>query len=285
MKIKKYSIDILKPDWPKWKKSIANFFLFNLPFLKIRKVNRMLKKRSRLRGGDFIQQVCNDLGFDYKVYHPEEIPKTGPVTMVANHPGGADVVGTIAGLWDYRKDFQVLANELICVEPVVDLVIPVNVMKKSNKVDDSLIHKAYQTGKMVVYFAAGKNSRYNEEGLLRDRRWRTSFLDFAFKYKTPLLVMHIEAKNTKLFYWVSTIREKFDALKKIPLENMFQLREIIKQKGKTVELNLAKLISFEEWSQYYKEGDIKANRLLADQVYNLVYTMDKENYSLQWNKV
>jgi hypothetical protein len=97
--------------------------------------------------------------------------------------------------------------------------------------------------------------------------------------------MHIEAKNTKLFYWVSNIREKFDALKKIPLENMFQLREIIKQKGKTVELNLAKLISFEEWSQYYKEGDIKANRLLADQVYNLVYTMDKENYSLQWKKV
>lgn len=285
MKIKKYSIDLLKPEWPKWKKSIANFFLFNLPFLHIRKVNKILKKRSHLRAGYFIQQVCKDLGFDYKVFHPEEIPISGPVTIVGNHPGGADVVGTIAGLWDYRKDFQILANELICVEPVVDLVIPVNVMKKSNKVDESLIHKAYQSGKIVVYFAAGKNSRYNEEGLLRDRRWRTSFLDFAFKYKTPIMVMHIEAQNTKLFYKVSNFREKFDSLKNIPLENMFQLREIIKQKGRTVELNLGKLIPFEEWSQHYKEGDVKTNRLLADRLYNFVYSMDKENYSIEWEKV
>lgn len=282
MRIKRYSIDLLKPEWPKWKKSIANFFLFNIPILYIRKVNRILKKRSHLKGGTFIKKVCEDIGIEYELYNGENLPAEGPVTMVANHPGGADVLATIATIWDFRTDFKILANELICVEPVVDLVIPVNVMKKKDKVNLEEIHKAYKKDNIVVFFAAGKNSRYNDQGLLRDRRWRTSFLDYAYQYKTPIVILNIDAGNTPLFYKVSKIRENSSSLKKIPLENMFQLREIFKQKGRKVNLITSDPIPFDIWSQHYVKGDIKKNRLLADKLYDFNYSMTSDKTAIQW---
>lgn len=280
--IKKYTIDLLKPKWPKWKKNIANFFLFNIPILHVGKVNKILEKRGHLKAGFFIQQVCEDLGIEYALHNANEIPSNGPVTIVANHPGGADVVGTIAALWDYRHDFKILANELICVEPVVDLVIPVNVMKKENKVDENLIRKAYNNEEMVVFFAAGKNSRYNEKGELKDRRWRSSFLDFANEFKTPILLLHIDTKNTPLFYKVSNFRESKASLKNIPLENIFQLREIFKQKGRKINYVLSELITYETWSTHYIKDDTKTNRILADKLYDRVYSMDKNNNSISW---
>ncbi len=282
--IEKYSIDILKPKWPAWKKLIANFFLFNIPVLHIRKVNRLLAKYKHLEGGTFIQAVCKDIGIPYTLYNAESLPKKGAVTLVANHPGGADVVGAIATFWDHREDFKILANELICVKPVKDIVIPVNVMKKNNKVDLNAIDKAYMNEELVIFYAAGLNSRYTEDGLLRDRRWRTSFLDYAYKYKTPIVVMHIDSKNTPLFYKVANFRAKRPSLKKVPLENMFQLREIFKQKDRKIDYTLSNAIPFEVWGPHYTEGDVKKNRELADSLYDFVYSIQKDKKNLTWER-
>lgn len=280
--IKKYSIDILKPNWPKWKKSLGNFLLFNIPVLHIRKINKLLELHSDKVGGDFIQAVCEDIGIKYELHNGELLPRKGRATLVANHPGGADVVAGIATLWNYRKDFKILANELICVEPVIDLVIPVNVMKKDNKVNFNAIDEAYENENMIIFYAAGMNSRYDEKGELKDRRWRTSFLDYAYKYKTPIVVMNIDTKNTPLFYKVANFRAKRPSLKKVPLENMFQLREIFKQKGRKIDYTVGEAISFEVWSKSYKPGDVKMNRILADSLYDFAYSLEKSSKDLKW---
>ncbi len=182
--IEQYNIDILKPNWAPWKKKIANFFLFNLKFLRIGKTNKMINDLNPLEGGDFIQAATKAIGFEYELHNDENIPSSGPVTMCANHPGGADVVGTIAGLWNRRKDFSILANKLVCIKAVIDLVIPVDLLRSKNKVDLNTIDESYKKNRLVLFFAAGKNSRYNAEGKLVDRRWRTTFLDYAYTYKT-----------------------------------------------------------------------------------------------------
>jgi len=127
-------------------------------------------------------------------------------------------------------DNVILANRLVCIDPVKDMVIPVDTMSKK-KVDINEIDQAYKDGKVVIFYAAGKNSRYNEKGELRDRRWRTTFLEMAKKYNTPIHVMKIEGGNSPLFYKVSKFRERNKWLKNVPLENMFQLREIMEAKG------------------------------------------------------
>ncbi len=281
--IEQYNIDILKPKWSKWKKKIANFVLFNLKFLRIGRTNRMIKKFNHLSGGDFIQACIEEIGFEYEIHNGQGIPAEGPVTLCANHPGGADVVGTIGGLWNIRKDFSILANRLICVKPVMDIVIPVDLLKSKDKVDLDTIEEAYQNNRLVVFYAAGKNSRYNEKGELVDRRWRTTFLDYAYKYKTPIIIMNIITSNTPLFYKVARIREKYSFLKKVPLENMFQLREIFKQKGRKLDMFASRKISFEDWSKFYQPGNIKKNRELADKLYNTVYQLSKDNHNTIWD--
>lgn len=282
--IEKFNMDLLNPKMAPWKKRIADFLLNNLTFLRIRRTNRLLKKYMHLEGGDFIQKVIDDIKFEYNVHHSENIPPNGAVTICANHPGGADVLGTICGLWNVRKDFSILANRLICVKPVMDIVIPVDLLKSKDKVNMNAIDKSYQDGRAVVFYAAGKNSRYNEEGELVDRRWRTTFLDYAYKYKTPLLVFKINSSNTPFFYKVAKFREKRPSLKKVPLENMFQLRELFKQKGRDMDIYTSRLIPFEEWSPRYKPGDLKSNRLLADQLYDTVYSLSETNQSVVWDK-
>ncbi len=282
--IEKYDIDILKPNWPSWKKGIANFVLFNLKFLRIGRTNRLLKKYKHLEGGEFIQAVTKDIGFGHKIHNIENIPSSGPVTLCANHPGGADVVGAIAALWERRQDFSILANKLICVKPVVDLVIPVDLLRSTEKVDMNAIDDAYMANRLVVFYAAGKNSRYNEAGELVDRRWRTTFLDYAYTYKTPIIVMNIITANTPLFYKVAKIRENNPSLKKVPLENLFQLREIFKQSGRDIDMYASRNIPFEEWSQHYTPGDLKKNRILADDLYESVYNLSATNQSIIWDK-
>ena len=281
--IEEYNIDILKPKWASWKKKIANFALFNLKFLRIGKTNKMIKKFSHLEGGDFIQAVTKDIGFEYEIVHGENIPSNGPLTLCANHPGGADVVGTIAGLWNIRKDFSILANKLICVKPVIDIVIPVDLLRSKDKVDLNAIDDSYKKDRCVVFYAAGKNSRYNEKGELVDRRWRTTFLDYAYTYKTPIVVLNIITSNTPLFYKVAKIRENFKFLKKVPLENMFQLREIFKQKGRKINMFSSRLIPFEDWSKQYSPGNLKMNRELADKLYASVYQQSHDNQKVVWD--
>lgn len=281
--IEQYNIDILKPKWAPWKKKLANFALFNLKFLRIGKTNRMIRKYQHLEGGDFIQAVTKDIGFEYEIHNGHNIPATGPLTLCANHPGGADVVGTIAGLWNIRKDFSILANKLICIKQVINLVIPVDLLKSKDKVDMNAIDESYKNGRCVVFYAAGKNSRYNEKGELVDRRWRTTFLDYAYTYKTPIVVLNIITSNTPLFYKVGRIREKYEFLKKVPLENMFQLREIFKQRGRKIDMYSSRVIPFEDWSKQYRPNDLKMNRALADKLYNSVYQLTENNQKVVWD--
>ena len=277
MGIDKYGAHIIAPKLSKWKLRVINGVLNALPFLYIKRTNKILKQYNHLVGGEFIQKVNEELGVKVTFSGSTDVDYDGPLTIVANHPGGADVLATIETLWRFREKFKILANKLICVTPVENLVIPVDTMKKKNKVDFNEIHKAYQEGNAVVFFAAGLNSRFNENGELRDREWRSTFLDYAFQYKTPIICLHIETINSKLFYRVANIRKKFSFLKKVPLENIFQLREFHIEK-EPVHITISPIITYEFWSQLYSETSFKENRQLAKYLYNWTYDLPT-NYS------
>jgi putative hemolysin len=196
---------------------------------------------------------------------------------VANHPGGADVVATISAISQKRPDHVILANELICVEPVVGIVLPVNTMATKNKVNMDEVHQAYRDGKVVVFYAAGKNSRHNENGELRDRKWRPTFLDFALKYNTPITVLQISGSNANIFYKVSEFRETRPRFKKIPLENIFQLRELVKPKKEPISLLFSEPITAEQVNKRLSSGEQKDKHEFANELYDFLYAMDEEN--------
>ncbi len=99
----------------------------------------------------------------------------------------------------------------------------------------------------------------------------------------PIVILNIKTENTPLFYKVAKIREKYAFLKKVPLENFFQLREIFKQKGRKIDMYASRLIPFDDWSQFYAPGDIKKNRELADKLYESVYLLTATNQKVVWD--
>lgn len=268
---KAFSMAMFKPNWAKWKINLADFFLERLPYLWIEKGNKIVKRHDHLSNQAFLRAVLADLDQGIDLIGTNHLPKTGPVTIVCNHPGGADVTATIMAISETRNDLVILANELICIPPIRDLVIPVRTMAKQ-KVDLSLVDAAYEEGKVVVFFAAGKNSRYNEQGELRDRRWRPTFLEYAKKYKTPINVLHISGANSPVFYKVSDFRKRHKRFKNIPLENIFQLRELMLPKGKT-KLYLSKPIHIN-----HELDETKAVlRQKADNFQSFLYAMNEDN--------
>lgn len=274
--IKKYSFEILKPQWPKWKLRLGDFFLNRFTYLGVARVNKLLENYGYLKNQHFIEKVLEEVEVELDLVGLDNVPYSGPVTLVANHPGGADVMATCAAIGRKRDDFVILANELICVEPVVEIVLPVNLMSRNNKVDKELIHEAYKNNKLVIFYAAGNNSRYNEKGELRDRKWRTTFLDFALAYNSPIVVLNIGGGNSPTFYKVSNIRQKYSVFRNIPLENMFQLRELLKSKG-LLKLMFSEPISSAYLKDRLKDDDVKSKRQLADELYAFLYSMDKHN--------
>ncbi len=242
-------------------------------------INKVVKKNQHLANAPFINAACHDLGIKVNLIGQENLPKTGPITIVANHPGGADVLATIVAIGEVRQDMAILANKLICIEPVEDIVIPINMMS-NQKVDAALIHEAYRQGKVIVFYAAGKNSRYNEDGALRDRRWRTTFLEYAKQYNSSIVVMKIGGKNSPLFYKVSKFRARYKSLKNVPLENMFQLREMILAKG-NINVFLSKTVSFPPDTEYQNQTAKQINRKQTDLLYDFLYSIDENNLELK----
>lgn len=269
----KYSVKIFSPNMANWKAVIADFFLNNMPLLKIGRINRVLKKFIHLKNEAFIDEVMRDLKIKVEFEGLECIPKEGAVTIAANHPGGADIFAMISALGEVRPDMNILANKLVCVNHVKDIVIPVDTMTKSNKVSTTAIDDAYEREEVVVFFAAGMNSRYNQQGELKDRRWRTSFLQYSQQYDAPVVLAHISGQNTPLFYKVAAIRKKYKSLKNVPLENIFQLREFVKAKG-TINVRFsAPIYDIKCPESNDAQEQKKFCRNLADQFHNFVYAM------------
>jgi hypothetical protein len=262
-------------SWSKRKVRIVDFILNNfLPFLRIGRTNKLIDKIGHNKNVDFAVEACKELKIYTEFAGGEHLPKTGAATVVTNHPGGADILSMAVSLGKLRPDIVILANELVCIPSIDGISIPIR-MGGKKKVDEELIHKAYKEGKLVVFFAGGKNSRYNDKGELRDRRWRTTFLEFAHQYDTPINILRIVGQNSPLFYKVANIRAKYSFLKNIPLENMFQLRELTRPT--TMKLFLS--TSFHNT----KESETKqGRRRKADILYSFLYKMDENN--LEFNQ-
>ena len=81
----------------------------------------------------FLEYSLDALGIDIDIDNEallEDIPQTGPVLIVANHPlGGLEGMAIARVIGRYRPDLQVLTNELLRLIPeLAPLFIGVNVL-------------------------------------------------------------------------------------------------------------------------------------------------------------
>ena len=180
------------------------------------RINRFLQDNDYLKEFDFIDRVFDELKIDYLVQHDEirNIPATGRVLIVANHPlGGLDGLALLRLIGALRRDVLIVVNELLMnIKPLKGVFLPIDVFGQDTKKPGlSRIIDALNDEKAVIIFPSGEVSRAGAKGI-RDRKWLSGFLRIAEKTSTPILPIHISARNSMLFYLASWLSQTLSML-------------------------------------------------------------------------
>ena len=201
-------------------------------------INSFVEAHAHLGGVEFIESALEELNFNYSVSDKnlENIPSTGRVVIIANHPlGGIDAFALIKLISRVRKDIKVVANEFLSsVEPLSPLLIDVNNFKNRQTKDSiNKIYEALNNEEAVIIFPAGEVSRATPTGV-KDGQWHKGFLKFAKRSASPILPVYIGGKNSKTFYSVSALNKK--------LSTLLLAHELFSQKGKSIDIIVGEVI-------------------------------------------
>jgi len=206
------------------------------------KINSFLEENSHLDGFEFVEAVLDYFKFDfsYSSNDIENIPSSGRVVIVSNHPLGAlDALCLLKLISRVRKDVKIVANDFLAdIKAMDSLFIKVNNFKNSqSKNAIKQIYDALENEEVVVMFPAGEVSRISPTGV-KDGKWQKGFLKFAKKTKSPILPILVDAKNSKLFYTLSLLNKTFSTI--------LLSDEMFKKQDKNVNIKIGQIIAPED---------------------------------------
>ncbi len=205
------------------------------------KINDFLKQHSHLKGFEFVEAVLDYFKFDfsYSSKDIENIPSSGRVVIISNHPLGAlDALCLLKLVSSVRKDVRIVANDFLAgIDSLNSLFIKIDNFKtKQSKENIKKIYTALDNEEAVIIFPAGEVSRVSPTGI-KDGKWQKGFLKFAKKSHSPILPILVDAKNSKTFYTVSILNKTFSTI--------LLSDEMFKQRDKNVTIKVGKLIANE----------------------------------------
>lgn len=201
-------------------------------------INKFIHDHAHLKGFEFIDAVLEYFDFDYTVSSNdmENIPSTGKVIIIANHPlGGLDALCLLKLVGQIRKDVKIIANDFLAgFDALKSLFIPIdNFKSKQAKQDIKAIYEALNNEEALIIFPAGEVSRASVKGI-KDPTWSKGFLNFAMNSNAPILPILIDGKNSKTFYTISIINKTFSTLL---LSN-----EMFNKKSKNINIKIGEII-------------------------------------------
>lgn len=241
-------IDIQKEIEKKFPKIKEKENILKKSLLKIAKkivhedsINQFLSQNSHLKGFDFVDAVLDYFDFDYTVSSNDlqNIPSTGKVIIIANHPlGGLDALCLLKLVGQIRKDVKILANDfLVGFEALHSLMIPLDNFKdRQSKESIKKIYEALKNEEAIIIFPAGEVSRATPKRV-KDPAWNKGFLNFAKNSNSAILPIFLDAKNSKTFYTISLINKTFSTLL---LSN-----EMFNKKSKNINIKIGQIIPSE----------------------------------------
>lgn len=205
------------------------------------KINEFLCSNNHLQGFEFTEAVLEYFKFDfsYSSNDIENIPSTGRVVIIANHPlGGLDALCLLKLVGKIRKDVKIIANDFLAgVNSLDSLFIKIDNFKNRQSKDNiKKIYNALNNEEAIIVFPAGEVSRMSAQGI-RDGKWQKGFLKFATRTNSPIVPVLLEAKNSKTFYTLSALNKTFSTL--------LLSDEMYKQNNKNIKIKIGKIIPHE----------------------------------------
>ncbi|VVT00680.1 Acyltransferase [Rhizobium sp. EC-SD404] len=196
---------------------------------------------ANMPGFQAFEYASSRLNLNVEVKRGERIPEKGGFIMVSNHPTGiADGIAVFDLLKNRRPDMMFFANrDAIRVNPrFVEMVIPVewreeHKSKLKARETLQLTTRAVKEEKATVLFPSGRIA-YWANGRLNERPWKSSAISLSRKYGLPILPVHMTARNSGLFYWLSKWSTE--------LRDMTVFHELLNKKSQTFEFTIGELL-------------------------------------------
>jgi len=244
---------------------LRNSTLFILRrLIREQEINRFLDTHSHRSGFEFVDQVLDYFDFSYSMNNRDRmnIPSTGRVLIVANHPLGAlDGLALLKLIGEIRRDVKIIANDMLMhFDSLSGLILPVdNMGKGTRKRDISRIVESLQNEEAVIVFPAGEVSRASLTGI-KDGKWNSGFIHFARKANAPILPIFMGGKNSSLFYGVSCLNRN--------LATLLLAREMFNQQATILPVQVGEPIPFNQLDSLPVSNQEKA-KLLKKHLYRI----------------
>jgi len=203
-------------------------------------INTFLLHGEAYKGFDFVEAVLEYFNFGYTLSNKDKanIPSSGRVIIIANHPLGAlDALALIALVKEVRSDIKILANDVLMqIEPLQNLLIPIdNLGGTTARESLKKVYEALERDEALIVFPSGEVSRAQPTGI-KDSKWKKGFLKFAQKSNSPILPVFIDAKNSPLFYTLSIINKK--------ISTFLLASEMFKKRSKVINFKIGEMIAY-----------------------------------------
>jgi len=171
----------------------------------------------------------------------EHVPRTGRSVVVSNHPTGlADGSIALAALMPVRQDIEIMANADACRVNLrfADVIIPVEWVQDKRtiaKTRETLRRAAatFAAERLLMIFPSGALAQF-VDGKLIDRPWHQTAVSLARKNKTPVTPLHIEARNSWLYYRLCDLNKE--------LRDITLFHELLNKQGDKFNLTFGKPI-------------------------------------------
>lgn len=208
---------------------------------------RMADEIEPLPGVGAMDYVSQLLSLDLDITGLDRIPDQGAVVIAANHPTGiADGVAVYDAIRRSRSDIAIFTNrDALRVNPrLSDFLIPVEwreEFRDRTKMRETLqlASRAFKGERVVVMFPSGRIA-YWKEGHLHERPWMSSAITLARRHNVPILPVHVDARNSGLFYWFANWNTE--------LRDMTVFHELLNKRGKTFKIRFGPLVPRERFA-------------------------------------
>lgn len=230
-------------------------------------INAAMIKLKDEHGLDFNAKALDILGAKVESMHSELVPKTGTVIIAANHPlGGLDGMSLIKSVGEIRPDVRFFVNDILKnVKNYGEVFVPVNKVGSSSPKYLRLMEEVFMSQAAVLFFPAGLVSR-KQNGVVRDLRWKKSFVTQAIDHKRMIQPVFIEGENSKFFYNFANFRKKIGI--KANIEMLFLPDEMFKARKETIKIHYSKPFD----SAILHEG--KSHLQWSDLIYKYIYSKE-----------
>jgi putative hemolysin len=226
--------------------------------------NRVLDRIGNAEGLAFAEKALDVLGCSYHVVQRERehIPVEGAVLIAANHPlGMLDAMALVNLVGSVRQDVRILGNDWLAAIPQMKpLLLPVDVFGSGAASRLRNVYRALDRGEALIVFPAGEVSRMGPAGV-RDGRWSDGFARLAMRTKSPVLPIHVAARNSAVFYGLSMLAK--------PLSTAMLPREAVATHVSRIGFSVGALVGADELEKRSDGSAQRAADLMRRHVYRL----------------